>query len=65
MGGPQVRGPTYLKDRKKVPAGPPAFRLGAMEMVKLPAPGTAVGGAKEGTPGAWNVYGCAQVCGCA
>ncbi|PNW71078.1 hypothetical protein CHLRE_17g745697v5 [Chlamydomonas reinhardtii] len=46
-----VRGPTYLKDRKKVPAGPPAFRLGAMEMVKLPAPGTAVGGAKEGTPG--------------
>ncbi|KAG2431059.1 hypothetical protein HYH02_013490 [Chlamydomonas schloesseri] len=46
-----VRGPTYLKDHKKVPAGPPAFRLGAMEMVKLPPPGTAVGGAAEGKPG--------------
>ncbi|KAG2425268.1 hypothetical protein HXX76_013850 [Chlamydomonas incerta] len=46
-----VRGPTYLKDHKKVPAGQPAFRLGAMEMIKLPPPGTPVAGAKEGKPG--------------
>lgn len=48
-----MRGRTYLKDRKKVPAGLPAFRLGAVEMVVLPPPGTAVG--DEGGDGAGAV----------
>ncbi|EFJ41032.1 hypothetical protein VOLCADRAFT_99063 [Volvox carteri f. nagariensis] len=39
----QVRGATYLKDRKKVPAGLPAFSLGAVEMIQLPPPGVPVG----------------------
>ncbi|KXZ52674.1 hypothetical protein GPECTOR_9g720 [Gonium pectorale] len=37
-----VRGPTYLKDRKKVPAGRAAFGLGAMELVELPSAGASV-----------------------
>ena len=31
-----VRGPTYLKDKKKVPAGMAAFTFGAMDMVSVP-----------------------------
>ena len=33
-----VRGPTYLKDRKKIPAGMAAFTLGAMDMVAIDSP---------------------------
>ncbi|KAG1680323.1 hypothetical protein FOA52_015413 [Chlamydomonas sp. UWO 241] len=32
----RVRGPTYLKDRKKVPAGLTAFTFGAMDVVTMP-----------------------------
>ncbi|MEW5313170.1 MAG: hypothetical protein WDW38_004759 [Sanguina aurantia] len=34
----KVRGPTYLKDRKKIPAGEPQFILASMDMVELPGP---------------------------
>ncbi len=44
----QVRGATYLKDKKKVPAGLPAFSLGAVEMIRLPSPGTTVGRERRG-----------------
>ena len=33
-----VRGPTYLKDRKKIPAGLTAFTLAAMDVVTMPHP---------------------------
>jgi len=33
-----VRGPTYLKDRKKIPAGFTAFTFGAMDVVTMPHP---------------------------
>lgn len=36
--GLQVRGPTYLKDRKKIPAGDSRFVLGAMNVISLPEP---------------------------
>ncbi|GFR49260.1 hypothetical protein Agub_g11278, partial [Astrephomene gubernaculifera] len=52
-----VRGATYLKDKKKVPAGQPAFSLGAVEMVVLPPPGTPVAGETEGTRGALSHVG--------
>ncbi|KAG2492963.1 hypothetical protein HYH03_008870 [Edaphochlamys debaryana] len=39
-----VRGPTYLKDRKKIPAGLPAFSLGSLELIVLPPVGTEVCG---------------------
>ncbi|KAG1665198.1 hypothetical protein FOA52_002599 [Chlamydomonas sp. UWO 241] len=32
----RVRGPTYLKDRKKIPAGLTAFTFGAMDVVTMP-----------------------------
>ncbi|GLC50722.1 hypothetical protein PLESTB_000412200 [Pleodorina starrii] len=44
-----VRGATYLKDRKKTLAGPPAFNLGGVELVQLPPPGTVVAGAEHPT----------------
>ncbi len=31
-----VRGPTYLKDRKKVPAGLTAFTFAAMDVITMP-----------------------------
>jgi len=34
----RVRGPTYLKDRKKIPAGLAAFTFGAMDVVTMPRP---------------------------
>jgi hypothetical protein len=33
-----VRGPSYLKDRKKVPAGLCQFTFAAMDVVELPGP---------------------------
>ncbi|GLI71569.1 hypothetical protein VaNZ11_016833 [Volvox africanus] len=39
-----VRGPTYLKDKKKILAGAPAFNLGGVELIELPPPGTLVAG---------------------
>ena len=33
-----VRGPTYLKDRKKIPAGMAAFTLGSVDMVSVKGP---------------------------
>ncbi|GAX78760.1 hypothetical protein CEUSTIGMA_g6197.t1 [Chlamydomonas eustigma] len=33
-----VRGPTYLKDKKKVPAGLAAFTFGAMDIFSIPEP---------------------------
>lgn len=33
-----VRGPTYLKDQKKMPAGLSQFVLAAMDVVEVPEP---------------------------
>jgi hypothetical protein len=33
-----VRGPTYLKDKKKVPAGIAAFTFGALDIFSIPEP---------------------------
>lgn len=37
-GPPQVRGATYLSDRKKVPAAPPLFELVAADLLELEEP---------------------------
>ncbi len=34
----QVRGPSYLSDRKKVPADEPLFALAAVDLIELDAP---------------------------
>ncbi|PNH04824.1 hypothetical protein TSOC_008913, partial [Tetrabaena socialis] len=33
----KIRGPTYLKDRKKIPAGHSRFVLGALDVIRQPA----------------------------
>jgi hypothetical protein len=48
----QVRGPTYLKDRKKIPGGTCAFQLGAIELVALPPPSTDIAGTPLAANGA-------------
>lgn len=34
----QVRGPNYLKDRKKIPAKEPAFTLAAVDLLEVEKP---------------------------
>lgn len=38
MTGAQVRGPTYLRDKKKVLADDPLFALAAVDLLEMEAP---------------------------
>ncbi len=55
-----MRGPTYLKDKKKILAGAPAFNLGGVELIELPPPGTLVT-SKPISTGRYGVATCMSV----